>query len=90
MDDTGVPLEPHPPKVIAQRGQKKVRYCTSDTKAQITVLGCGSGTGQALPPFIIFAVKQLNLLWMQDQVSGSRRLGGPRAILLLAPRTLPY
>ena len=59
MDETGVPLEPHPPKFVARRGQKKVRYRTSGTKGQITVIGCGSATGQVLPPFIIFAAKQL-------------------------------
>lgn len=72
MDETGVPLEPRPPKVIAKKGQKKVRYRTSGTKTQITVIGCGSATGQVLPPFIIFAAKQINPLWTQDEVSGSR------------------
>ena len=72
MDETGVPLEPCPPKVVARRGQKKVQYRTSGTKAQITVIGCGSATGQVLPPFIIFAAKQLNPFWMSDEVSGSR------------------
>ena len=52
MDETGVPLEPRPPKVFAKCGQKKVRCCTSGQKAQITVIGCGSATGQVLPPFI--------------------------------------
>ena len=42
MDETGVPLEPRPPKVIARKGQKKVQYRTSGTKSQITVIGCGS------------------------------------------------
>lgn len=60
MDETGMPLEPRPPKVVASRGQKKVRYRTSGTKAQITVIGCRSATGQALPPFIIYAAKQLS------------------------------
>jgi len=26
MDETGMPLEPRPPKVVAQKGQRKVRY----------------------------------------------------------------
>ena len=60
MDETGVPLEPRPPKVVARKGQKKVRYRTSGQKAQITVLGCANAAGQTLPPFIIFAAKQLN------------------------------
>ena len=72
MDETGVPLEPRPPKVIAKRGQKKVRCRTSGQKAQITVIGCGSATGQILPPFIIYSAKKLNHLWMRDEVTGSR------------------
>ena len=72
MDETGVPLTPRPPKVIAKRGQKKVRYRTSGQKAQITVIGCGSATGHAIPPFIIFAAKQISPLWTVDEVNGSR------------------
>jgi len=26
MDETGMPLEPHPPKVVTKKGHKKVRY----------------------------------------------------------------
>jgi len=32
MGETGMPLEPRPPKVVAQKGQKKVRYQTSGQK----------------------------------------------------------
>ena len=72
MDETGMPLEPRPPKIIAQKGQKKIRYQTSGQKQQITVIGCGSATGQAIPPFIIFAAKQVNYLWTKNEVPGSR------------------
>jgi hypothetical protein len=72
MDETGVPLCPRPPKIIARKGQKKVRYRTSGQKTQITVLACGSATGHVLPPFIVFAAKQVSPLWTVDEVSGSR------------------
>ncbi|XP_065904027.1 uncharacterized protein [Dysidea avara] len=72
MDETGMPLEPRPPKVVAQKGQKKVRYQTSGQKQQITVIGCGSAVEQVIPPFNIFAAKQLNYLWMKNEVPGSR------------------
>ncbi len=45
-------LNPKPPKVVAKKGQKKVRYRTSGQKSQITVLASGSATGQVIPPFI--------------------------------------
>ena len=72
MDETGLPLNPRPPKVVAIRGQKKVRYQSSGLKSQITVLGCSSGTGQVIPPFVIFDAKNLNQLWTRGEVSGSR------------------
>ena len=48
MDKTGVPLEPRPPEIVTVKGQKKIRYHTSGQKSQITVIGCGSATGQIL------------------------------------------
>ena len=72
MDETGVPLKPRPPKIVAQKGKKKIRYQTSGQKQQITVIGCGSATGQCLPPFVIFAAKQLNHLWTANEGNGSR------------------
>ena len=32
MDETGMPLDPKPPKIVARKGQKKVRYRTSGKK----------------------------------------------------------
>ena len=72
MDETGMPLEPRPPKVITKKGQKKVRYQTSGQKQQITVIGCGSATGHVIPPFVVFAAKHLNYLWMKNEVPGTR------------------
>ena len=71
MDETGLPLNPRPPKLVALRGQKKVRYQCSGSKNQITVLGCCSGTGQVIPPFVIFEPKHLNHLWTRGEVSGT-------------------
>ena len=45
MDESGIPLDPHPPNVIAKRGQKKVRYRESGKKEQITILGCANAIG---------------------------------------------
>ena len=43
MDESGMPLDPKPPKVVSLKGQKKVIYHTSGEKGQIMVLGCRSG-----------------------------------------------
>lgn len=71
MDETGVPLDPKPPKVVACKGQKKVRYRTSGKKNQITVLGCANAVGQSQPPFVIFDAKQLNPKWARGEVPGT-------------------
>ena len=34
MDEIGVPLDPKPPKVVALKGQKKIRYWTSGQKSK--------------------------------------------------------
>ena len=67
----GIPLEPCPPKIIVKKGQKKVRHQTSGQKQQVTIIGCGSATGHVIPPFIVFAAKQVNYLWIRNEVSGS-------------------
>lgn len=72
IDETGVPLDPRPPKVVAARGQWKIRYRSCGQKSQITVIACGSATGQIISPFIIFATKQHNPLWMEDEIIGTR------------------
>ena len=63
-----LPLDPKPPKVVARKGLKKVRYRTSGKKSQVTVLGCASATGQVQLPFIIFDTKQLNPQWARGEV----------------------
>ena len=57
VDESGMPLDHHPPKVVSQKEQKKVRSRTSGNKSQITVIACVSATGHALPPFVIFDTK---------------------------------
>ena len=61
VDETGMALDSHAPKVVAKRGQKKVRYRTSGNKSQITIIVCVSASGQCIPPFVIFDTKRLNM-----------------------------
>ena len=42
MDESGMPLDQKPPKVIALKGIKKVHSRTSGNKAQITIIAHGS------------------------------------------------
>ena len=60
MDETGMPLDPPPPRIVAKKGQKKVRSRTSGRKGQVTVIGCGNAVGQPIPPFVIYDAAKLN------------------------------
>ena len=71
VDETGMPLEHRPPKVVTKKGQKKVRCRTSGNRSQITVIGCVSATGQAIPPFVIFDTKSLNMEWRKGEIPGT-------------------
>ena len=54
VDETGMPLDHRPPKIVTARGQKKVRCRTSGNKSQITIIACVSAVGQVIPPFCYF------------------------------------
>jgi len=63
-----MPLDHRSPRILAKKVQKKVRYATSGNKSQVTVVGCINVVGQALPPFVIFDAKNLNMEWTQKEV----------------------
>ena len=70
MDETGVPLD-HRSLVCWPKRAKKVRYCSTGNKSQITVVGCVNATGQPLPPFAVFDAKNLNIQWTTGEVPGT-------------------
>lgn len=59
-DETGLPLDHTPSRVVGVKGQKHPRCVTSDKKKQITVLACSSASGNVIPPLVIFGRKALN------------------------------
>ena len=74
VDESGVPLNPRPPKVATTRRRvtKKVCYRTSGRKGQITVVGCANASGQVIPPMIIYDAARLNPAWTRDEVPGTK------------------
>ena len=50
---------------------RKVRYYSTENKSQITVVGRINAIGQALPPFIVFDAKNLNIQWTKGEVTGT-------------------
>lgn len=62
VDEIGMPLNHSALKIVTGRGQK-IRYRKSGNESQITVIGCVSATGHAIPPFVIFDSTSLNMEW---------------------------
>jgi hypothetical protein len=58
MDESGMPLDPKAPKVVAERGSS-VTTVGSGNKSQITIVGCCSATGLCMPPMVIWDRKTL-------------------------------
>ena len=59
-DETGMPLNPKPLKVVSERGAKNPSCVCGSTKNQVSVLACSSASGYTLPPYVILARKTLN------------------------------
>ena len=72
VDETGMPLDPKAPNVIAERGAKKVRYRASGKKGQVTIVACANAAGQAIPPMVIFDAKKLNHAWTAHEIPGTK------------------
>ena len=68
MDETGLPLDHKPSKVVALKGAKKVHCRTSGNKMQITILACANAGGTVIPPMVIFEGKRLNAEWTKGEV----------------------
>ena len=71
MDETGFPLDPAPPLVVAPVGSKHVSQITTGNKAQITVISCCNAAGYAMPPTVIFDRKSLRQEFTIGEVPGT-------------------
>ena len=54
LDETGMPLDPQPPKVVTLKGVKHATSLSTGNKSQVTVLSCCSASGNVIPPLVIF------------------------------------
>ena len=70
-DESGLPLDHKPGKVISARDLKGLNVATSGDKAQLTVLACACASGYALPPLIIFDRKRLKPEHTKGEVPGT-------------------
>ena len=71
VDETGMPLDPPALKVVAPRGVKHSQVVSSGDKSQITVVGCCSAAGFAMPPMVVFDRMKLRPEHTEGQVEGT-------------------
>ena len=71
MDETGLPLDPKPPKTVHLKGAKNAVACTSGGKSQITSVGCVNAAGQALPLMVIWDRKTMAPALAEGEVPGT-------------------
>ena len=70
-DETGMPLNPKPLKVVSERGAKNPSNICGSSKSQVTILACCSATGHTFPPHVVLAPKTLNHDITYNEVPGS-------------------
>ena len=68
VDESGMPLNPKPPKVLNQRG---VKNPSSLGKAQITTVCCVSASGVCVPPMVIWDRKTLSPELAKGEIPGT-------------------
>lgn len=71
FDEVGMPLDHRSPRILVKKGQKKVRYRSSGNKSQVTAVVSVNAAGSAMPPYIIFDAKNLNLDWAEGEIPGT-------------------
>ena len=62
-DETGFQFEHKPVRVIAEKGSKAVVSRTNNTRENVTLMACGSASGQRLPPMLIVRGKTSKALY---------------------------
>ena len=63
VDESGVPHEPKKCKVVSLKGQPTLQIITGSDRDNTTILAAVSGSGETLPPLIIFQGKQIQTTW---------------------------
>lgn len=71
-DETAFATDIASKKILARRGDKNVHETGGGTgREYITVLGCGSASGERLPPYVIYKGKNLWTSWTHGGPAGT-------------------
>ena len=71
-DETAFATDAASKKILARRGAKQVHEVGGGSgREHITVLGCGSASGERLPPYIVYKGKNLWTTWTKGGPAGA-------------------
>lgn len=71
-DETAFATDVASKKILARRGDKNVHETGGGSgREYITVLGCGSASGERLPPYIVYKGKNLWSSWTRNGLAGT-------------------
>ena len=71
VDETGMPLNPKPLKMVCGTGSKNPVSTGSGNKSQITIVGCVNAAGYCIPPMIIYGRKTINAALVENEIPGT-------------------
>ena len=71
-DETAFATDTASKKILARRGAKQVHEVGGGSgREHITVLGCGSASGERLPPYVVYKGKNLWTTWTKGGPAGA-------------------
>ena len=70
-DETNVTDNPKAKTVIVRRGRRRVERKIEHSKQTISLMFCGSATGQYLPPMVVYRAANLYSSWTQNGPRGA-------------------
>ena len=71
-DETNLADNPGTKKCIFRRGVKYPERIINHSKGNISLMFCGSATGELLPPYVIYKAKNLYNTWVEGGPQGTR------------------
>ena len=71
FDETCVADDPGAAKVLVQRGTRRVELVKEHSKTNISIMACGSATGELLPPMFCYKAQNLYEGWTRGGPSGA-------------------
>lgn len=71
-DETNLTDDPGAKLVVVRRGTKRVENVCDHSKVAISLLVCGSASGELLPPYVVYKAKNVYQGWTEGGPSGTR------------------